>query len=72
MDTLRISSGLLGGLITKVIKKSIKKKTGLDITVTIKSLEIVNKDNRTEFELSLTGDVQSTELIKYISKNLGV
>lgn len=72
MDTLKISSSLLRGLITRIIRRNVKKKTGLTVEIAVEELEITNKDNETRIKLSLTGNVPSMDLVKYMSKELGV
>lgn len=72
MDELKIESGVVKAFLTKLIRKTIKDKTGINTCIRIRSLEVRNKDDAMTFTVSADGTIPTKELINVVSKNIGV
>ena len=72
MDGMRIKSAFLTMIVSKVIKKAIKKKTGYDIDIQIKEFNInFDNDGNAMVHLEADGNLKKEELLN-IMKGVGM
>lgn len=72
MDEMKITSPFLTGIISKVIKKTIRKKSGYDIDIQIESFNVkFDNDGNATVHLSADGNLKKEELLN-ILKGVGM
>lgn len=71
MDEMRITSAFLTGIISRVIKKTIKKKSGYDIDIQIKEFNVIFDDGNAAVHLEADGNLKKEELLN-ILKGAGI
>jgi pantothenate kinase-related protein Tda10 len=62
MDEMRITTGFMKGIIAKAIKKIIKKKFGVDVTVSLNDFYISNDDKVAKIHLNVNAEMDSKSL----------
>jgi hypothetical protein len=62
MDEMRITTGFMKGIIAKAIKKIIKKKFGVDVTVSLNDFYISNDDKIAKIHLNVNAEMDSKSL----------
>lgn len=70
VDELRIRSDILKGLISRIVKKSVRKKIGADVDLQIHYFDIVIKDGRVKIDMSLEAETDMGTITKLIDKGL--
>lgn len=71
MDEMKIGSTLTRKIISKVIARAIKKKTGCKIDIYLNEFDASIRDGRTQVHLDIDADMDKESLIKLVS-NLGI
>lgn len=72
MDGMRIKSAFLTMIVSKVIKKAIKKKMGYDIDIQIKEFNVnFDNDGNAMVHLEADGSLRKEELLN-IMKGVGM
>ena len=72
MDEMKISSGFLTGILSKIVKKTIKKKFGRDIDVKLNELKVnFNNEGKATVHLSADASLEKNELLN-ILKGVGL
>jgi hypothetical protein len=70
MDELKITSMFMKALISKFINKTLKHKTGCDISVRLDDLNVIYKDDKAHVHLSINADMDKSEINKLL-KHIG-
>ena len=71
MDEMKIKSGLMTGIVSKLIKRSIKKHLGCEMDITIQDLSLLSNDEKTHIHISVDGMMTKDE-IKKLLKEIGL
>lgn len=71
MDEMRIVSKFTRGIISKVVRKTLKKKTGYDVGVQVNELNVAITDGRAHIHLNVDAELNKEELIKLL-KDIGL
>lgn len=71
MDEMKITSKFTRNVISKIIKKVLKKKFGYDIDVQLDQLNATFINEKAHIRLSIDADLDQAELMK-ILKNIGL
>lgn len=69
MDEMKIRSEFLKGIISKIIRKTIKRKTGYDIDFRLDDFKVVNSDEKARVFLSIEADISREQLVQIITKS---
>lgn len=73
MDELRVSSKLMNYLISRFIRKKIKKSCGQNVNVTFNQIVATVKDgDKVRVHIELDADTSSQEFEKLMTKILGL
>ncbi len=62
MDQMILESKFMQTIISKILKKIVKKKIGYDIDIQITELQVFNFDDKARIILGATTDIQRDEL----------
>ena len=62
MDQMILESKFMQTIISKILKKIVKKKIGYDIDIQITELQVFNFDDKARIILGATTDIQHDEL----------
>lgn len=71
MDELKFKTDFMRGLISKLIRRSLRKKFGCEVNIRIKQLEVTSIDDRYYIHMDVSGDIDVQELKKLL-KEVGV
>lgn len=71
MDEMKITSGFARGLISKLVKRALRKKFGLDINIQLNAIEATIIDGKTHVHLDLDADLEKEELLNVL-KHIGL
>lgn len=71
MDELRIVSGFTRGLISKLIRMTLRKKVGCDADIQLHAMDVTVIDGKTHIHLDLDAELEKEELLKLL-KNIGL
>lgn len=71
MDEVKIVSGFTKGLISKLLRTVLRKKTGCDVNLQLNDFNIAISDGKTHVHLDLDAELEKDELIKLL-KNVGL
>ena len=66
-DEMRICTSFMRGIVSKVISRTLKKRTGCDVAVQLNNLGITLKDGKTHVHLDIDAELDQEELMKLIS-----
>lgn len=73
MDELRVSSKLMNGLISRFIRKKIKKSCGQNVNVSFNQIVVTVKDgDKVRVHMELDADTTSVEFERLMTKLLGL
>jgi hypothetical protein len=70
MDEMKIVSNFTRGIISKILKKVIKKKTGYNMDIQLNSITTTVSDGKTHVHLDMDAELDKEELMK-ILKSIG-
>lgn len=70
MDEMKIVSNFTRGIISKILKKVIKKKTGYNMDIQLNSITTTVSDGETHVHLDMDAELDKEELMK-ILKSIG-
>lgn len=70
MDQMTIGSKFTRCIVSKMIKKTIKKKYGCDIDVMLNNLKVTVDDGQTHVRVNVDAHLSNGELLKLL-KNVG-
>ena len=71
MDEVKIVSGFTKGLISKLLRTVLRKKTGCDVNLQLNDFNITISDGKTRVHLDLDAELEKDEIIKLL-KNVGL
>lgn len=71
MDEMRIVSKFTRSIISKLVRKTLKKKTGYDVGVQVNELNVAIADGKAHVHLNIDAELNKEELMK-ILKNIGL
>nr|DAM97025.1 MAG TPA: hypothetical protein [Caudoviricetes sp.] len=71
MDEMKIklSTGFMNSIASKVLARSIYKKTGYKVTIQLEDLDISFVDGETEIKAKVEAKLDSKEFVKIIKSN---
>ena len=64
MDEMKIKSAFTTGLISKVLKKMLKKKLGVDIEICLNEIAVSVVDGKTHAHIDADCELQKEQLLK--------
>lgn len=65
---MKLTSGFARGLVSKLVKKFVKKKLGVDVTIQLNAIEATMIDGKTHVHLDLDAELEKDELLKILSQ----
>ena len=71
MDVLRIKTRFMRTVLSKVIEKLIRKKTGYKVKIQLNEVDVNITDNNAHIRLNVEGDMNVDELKKF-TKLIGI
>lgn len=71
MDEMKIVSKFTRGIISKILKTVIQKKTGYDMDIQLNEVATTISDGRTHIHLDVDAELSKEELVK-ILKSIGL
>lgn len=71
MDEMKITSAFTRNIVSKIIKKSIKKKAGYDVDIQLSELSSTIIDGKAHVHLDIDAELNKEELTK-ILKTIGL
>lgn len=71
MDTMKISSKFLRGVVSKLIKEIIKRKVGYDVDIQLDELMVTVDEGKAHFRINVGADISKDEFTKII-KEIGL
>ena len=66
MDEMKIKSAFMTGLISKVLKKMLKRKLGVDIDICLNEVSVSVVDGKTHAHIDADCELQKEQLLKLI------
>lgn len=66
MDTMKISTKFMRGVIAKILKGIIKKKVGYDVDIQLDELMVTFDDTKAHIRINAAADISKDELTKAI------
>lgn len=64
MDEMKIKSAFMTGLISKVLKKMLKRKLGVDIDICLNEVVVSVVDGKTHAHIDADCELQKEQLLK--------
>lgn len=71
MDALKVKTKFMRSVLSKVIEKLIRKKTGYKVKIQLNEVDVSVTDNNAHIRLNVEGDMSIDELKKFM-KVIGV
>lgn len=71
MDEMLITSIFTRGIVSKLIRRVLKKKTGYDVDIHLNEFRANSKDGKTYIHLDIDANLEKDELVK-ILKSVGL
>lgn len=68
MDTMKISTKFMRGVVSKILKGIIKKKVGYDVDIQLDEFMITFDDTTAHVRLNAAADISKDELTKAIKE----
>ena len=68
---MKIESGFIKNVISKLVKTMIRKKVGYDVDIQLNQMNITITDGKAHVHLNADAELDKTELVK-ILKNVGL
>lgn len=68
MDTMKISTKFMRGVVTKILKGIIKKKVGYDVDIQLDELMVTFDDTKAHIRINAAADISKDELTKAIKE----
>lgn len=65
MDELKIKSGFMRGIVSKLVAKAIHKKFGYKVDIQINDIDVVVTDGKARVHLNADGEIDSNEFKKF-------
>lgn len=66
MDEMKIETKFMKSIVSKILRKELRKRTGTDVNVQLGEFQILNMDDRMHVHLTIDADVSRDELIKLL------
>lgn len=66
MDELKIVSMFTKGLLSKLLRRIIRKNTGYDVDIKLNDISVTVDDGRTHVHLDIDAELEKDELIKIV------
>lgn len=70
MDEVKIESRLLRGLVSRLIKHTVKKKLGYDVGINLNRFNVETIDGVVMFHLDIDADMTTQELERILKKQM--
>lgn len=64
MDEMRIESAIMRQIVSKFIKKAIKKKTGVNVNLDIRNLTVTTRGGSLYFDINAGGSIPIEDVSK--------
>lgn len=71
MDEMRITSVFTRGIVSKILRKVIRKKTGYEVDIQLNDVTTTIQNGKTHLHVDIDAELDKDELIK-ILKNVGL
>lgn len=71
MDEMKITSVFTRGIVSKILRKVIRKKTGYEIDIQLNDITTTIQNGKTHLHVDVDAELNKDELIK-ILKNVGL
>lgn len=71
MDEMKITSVFTRGIVSKILRKVIRKKTGYEIDIQLNDVTTTIQNGKTHLHVDIDAELDKDELIK-ILKNIGL
>ena len=71
MDEMRITSVFTRGIVSKILRKVIRKKTGYEVEIQLNDVTTTIQNGKTHLHVDIDAELDKDELIK-ILKNVGL
>lgn len=71
MDEMKITSVFTRGIVSKILRKVIRKKTGYEIDIQLNDVTTTIQNGKTHLHVDIDAELDKDELIK-ILKNVGL
>lgn len=68
MDEMKIKSAFMTGLISKVLKKMLKRKLGVDIDICLNEVVVSVVDGKTHAHIDADCELQKEQLLKLMKE----
>lgn len=68
---LKLSTRIMRGLVSKLIAKLISKKTGYDINIQLREIEISNEEDKIRVHADLDADMSNDDFVRLL-KSIGL
>jgi hypothetical protein len=65
VDELKIKSGFMRGVVSKLVEKAIHKKFGYKVDIQINDIDVVVTDGKAHIHLNADGEIDSNEFKKF-------
>lgn len=69
MDEMKIQSALMTGLVSTLIRKTLRKKLGYDIDIQINNVKVSVSDGKASIHMDADAEIETNELMR-IAKNI--
>ena len=71
MDEVKIVTDFTRGLMSKLVRKMIRKKTGYDMDIVLNKMNVTVNDGKTHVHLDLDAELSKEELVRFL-KSFGL
>lgn len=71
MDEMRITSVFTRGIVSKILRKVIRKKTGYEVDIQLNDVTTTIQNGKTHLHIDIDAELDKDELIKVL-KNMGL
>ncbi len=68
MDEMKVRSPFLTGIISKVVTKTFKKKTGVDSSIKVNELTASSSEGMTRVHLNIDAEIKTSEFYKFLEQ----
>lgn len=65
MDELKIKSGFMRGIVSKLIAKTLYKKLGYKIDIQVNDIDVTVTDGKAHVHLNVDGEIDNREFMKF-------
>lgn len=69
MDEMIIKSDFMRGIITKILRKALKKKLSIDANIDVKDIHVVFDEDNANIHLELDANMSKSDLMGLLIRN---